>query len=163
MKQKFDKHLYITRHAHRDTSDRELDNGLTEKGHQQAKALGSYLEKVLKAEKGVHLESSPRQRCQETLAPLAQSLGQKLKINSQIDETGRNETRADVRNRIQKFTSDWKSKGPEHLVICSHGDIIPELTDLLLQSSIELNKGGLLEIKLAGKEVILFETRQSFL
>jgi len=159
----FDKYLFVTRHAHRDVTDRLLDNGLSEKGRLQAKALGNYLSKVLRDQTDLKIESSPRLRCQETLQPLCKELRVDAKTNPLLDEKGGGESQSQLDLRILKFIDHWKSGGPRYLVICSHGDWIPDFARLLLQKDQDLNKGGMMEITLTKGKALLFDLRQSFL
>lgn len=142
------KKLIIIRHAHRDVFDPLDDNGLSEKGRAQARNIRKYFEKAIgKAE--VKIFSSPRLRCQETLAPICSYLDIELETLDLLDEGAQKKGGA-MDKRIKEFKTWWIAKGPSLVLICSHGDWIPEFTRLVLGESIELKKGGWAELHLEG-------------
>lgn len=140
-----DRTLILVRHAHRDTSEgRERDNSLSSKGKEQARAIADYFfERYPKAEP--LLLSSPKVRCIETLLPLADRLECAAKVLDLLDE--QHESEAVFRKRIEKFFRWWKQRAPELVVACSHGDWIPAFALATLGSSVELKKGGWLEVE----------------
>jgi len=136
--------LILVRHAHRDTSDRERDNSLSDRGREQAKAVSRYFRERFKKESAL-LVSSPKVRCIETLLPLADKLGVDVKVVDLLDE--QSESDAGFQRRLEKFFRWWKLRGPELVVACSHGDWIPAFAHKVLGLSVDLKKGGWLEIE----------------
>jgi broad specificity phosphatase PhoE len=86
-----DRKLIIVRHAHRDTSSgRERDNGLSERGREQAKAVSRYFRERFAKETALLL-SSPKVRCIETLLPLSDRLDVEVQILDLLDEQNEGE------------------------------------------------------------------------
>jgi 8-oxo-(d)GTP phosphatase len=137
--------LILLRHAHRETTlGRDRDNGLSEKGKEQAKAIAKYYLGRFPDSSPVLL-SSPKIRCVETLLPLADKTGRDIKVVDLLDEQF--ETNTAFQRRIAKFLQWWKKSQPSVLVVCSHGDWIPAFSRLFLGTAIELKKGGWLELE----------------
>jgi 8-oxo-(d)GTP phosphatase len=143
------KTLILVRHAHRDTGKgRELDNGLSPKGRKQAEAFQSHWEKKLAKKKPAFL-SSPKRRCTETVAPLAEALECPVRISPLLDEQGEKESREKYLGRVKRFLTWWESKGPKIAIACSHGDWIPEFLSLTEGKPSELSKGDWTVVELA--------------
>lgn len=144
------KTLILIRHGHRDTTNRELDNGLSEKGRTQAKAIAKFFERRfgLDLEKGLWVVSSPKLRCVETLLPLAKAAGRKVDIHPDLDEQGLREAGGSFAGRIQRFLNEWKNAKADLTVLCSHGDWLPAATQHLLGAAQAFKKGGWMEIEL---------------
>ncbi len=137
--------LIVVRHGHRDTQDgREKDNGLSEKGKEQAKAVGKLFRLRYPKAKPLLL-SSPKVRCIQTLIPLADKVGADVKVLGLLDE--QSESEKDFKRRLEKSYRWWRQKAPETVVICSHGDWIPSFTNHVLGAPIDLKKGGWLEME----------------
>lgn len=151
--------LFVTRHAHRDTAHRYLDNGLSERGRIQAKALADYLTRHTKSIEPEVL-SSPKLRCQETLAPFCEMHKLALDIDARLEEQRRDESHIDLEQRVREFISWWKNEGPACLVISSHGDWIPEFFRMLIERDAALDKGGVAEIHLINKKLELIDLCQ---
>ena len=133
--------LIVVRHAHRETGlGRSEDNSLTEKGTIQARAFAEYHQDRLLNSK-ILLLSSPRQRCKETLAPLAEVLKLKIKVELSLDEG------EDLLHKFGDFLKIWNSHSTDSMVICSHGDWIPEFSNHVLGIPISLQKGGFIELR----------------
>lgn len=136
------KTLFIVRHAHRDKDNgQHFDNGLSEKGHKQAK-------RILKYFKDHHVEdldafslySSPKKRCVETLEPLSQETGKKIQILDLVNEGGMIDIKA------QEFFKWWIREAPEFTVVSSHGDVIPLIVFYMTGARVDVSKGSLIEI-----------------
>src|SRR4029079_6552406 len=83
------KTLVLCRHGHRDNTKRELDNGLTDKGREQAKSIKRFFSERFSDEdlkKGVWFVSSPKLRCIETLQPTAKGLDRPVDAHPDLDE-----------------------------------------------------------------------------
>lgn len=133
--------LILIRHAHRDISEHESDNGLSEKGLKQALLLAEYWKKQLN-EKLVVLLSSPKKRCRETLAPLAKALEAKVKICKDLDEQLSTEGSTKFNKRIQTFLKDWEGSEDLITIACSHGDWIPQAIAMATGENVSLKKGA---------------------
>lgn len=109
--------LYLVRHAsagHRNGAD--PDDGkrhLDAKGRAQAAAVAAHLgDRPIEA-----VLSSPYPRCIETVAPLAAALGVEVGIEKRLAEG------TDI-ERSWRVLERWAERP---VVLCSHGDVIPEL------------------------------------
>lgn len=144
------KRLIFIRHAHRDTSVRQLDNGLTDKGREQAKAIKRYFmsrfdEDDVKG--GLWLVSSPKIRCVETLLPLSKSVGRAVDIHPHLNEGEAGEGGRALEARIQNFLNEWKQSKVETTVACSHGDWLPIAVHQLLGIYLDPKKGSWFELE----------------
>lgn len=143
--------MILVRHAHRDNSRRELDNGLTEKGRKQAQWIRKFALGRIKAEgwekPRVSLYSSPKVRCVETLEPLAKSLEIKIQQTSDLIEMQNKESLEQMDQRIHHFFHEWNTKGSEVMIACSHGDWLPMAAYHLLGASIDFKKGSWVELE----------------
>jgi phosphohistidine phosphatase SixA len=94
---------------------------LSEKGFAQAHGLVELL--------GGHrievIVSSPAVRCTQTVSPLAEALGLDVVEDPALGEAM---TVGPVRRMVDEL---------EHAVLCSHGDIIPELVDHLIAEGMD--------------------------
>lgn len=134
--------IILVRHAHRDNSILERDNGLTKKGREQAKALARLLMRI---EKGNDLKllTSPKRRCLETMAPFARKTKLSLETDDSLLEQMSNETDTQFQERIRGIAQNWiRDRGPYNLIICSHGDLLPLLAQELTGAKIEIQKGA---------------------
>lgn len=109
--------LYLVRHAAAGArvgwTGHDVDRPLTEKGRRQAEALVPLLGTA-----GItRIYSSPYVRCRETVEPLAHELALRIRRSKNLAE-GASVVR----------TLGWFSKlAGENAVLCSHGDMIPQL------------------------------------
>jgi broad specificity phosphatase PhoE len=155
----FRKTLFIVRHAHRVVTDRSLDNGLSERGHKQAEAAALFIHNII-GPKPVVIRSSPRLRCQQTLSPLAKMWAIETEVDPLLCEQEQHENDKTFLNRIEEAKARWIHHDPERLIICSHGDWIPEFCRRTFSQDISLDKGGVIEAKLVGEKPVIFEIRQ---
>lgn len=147
------KTLVLVRHGHRDNTKRELDNGLTDKGKEQARNIKRYFSSRFSEEDlktGLWFVSSPKVRCVETLQPLAKAFDRPVDIHPGLDEQNAREAGAAMEARVQTFLAEWKKSGVGVTVLSSHGDWIPVAASRLLGLSFEPKKGSWLEIALEG-------------
>lgn len=143
------KTLVLVRHAHRDNSKREVDNGLDEKGREQAKAVKKFFtERFSKAdlETGLWLVSSPKIRCVETLQPIAKAMDASVDVHPGLDEQSARENLKAFEARIQSFLREWMESKVGLTVLCSHGDWLPLATQQLLGIPQSFKKGAWLEV-----------------
>ena len=147
------KSLILIRHGHRDNSRRELDNGLDEKGREQAKAIRRFFtERFSKDEVagGLWLISSPKLRCVETLQPLAKALDRSVDIHPALDEQSGKEPAKAFASRIDGFLHEWKESRMPITVLCSHGDWLPLAAEKVLGWPQAFKKGAWLELEWEG-------------
>ena len=141
--------LCLVRHAKAgDREDWEGDDRqrpLTRKGHKQAEALVQTL-----ASFGVRrVLTSPYLRCVQTVAPLAKQLGLPLEETPVLAEGA---DLADVFALMQRLDSTT--------VLCSHGDVILALLELLVEqnllrpSRVRLDKGSTWALDWEGGRIV---------
>lgn len=131
----------MIRHAHRETHNRELDNGLSDKGQTQAEASAKILHKQYSACKPNFL-SSPRQRCVETAFLIAKKFGGSVQIDEALTEKALTEESRNFRVRVQKWIRDFEAMSTPFLIACSHGDWIPTALKFMLEEEIQLRKSA---------------------
>lgn len=115
--------LYLVRHTHAGSRSSwdgpDTERPLTTKGHRQAAAIGQELAGV-----GVTaLVSSPYRRCIQTLEPLATHLVLPVASDERIAEGA---TGNDALALVDELAKEHGAA-----VVCSHGDVIPELLRIL--------------------------------
>ncbi len=119
--------LFVVRHVK--AGDRSRWQGPDElrpaskTGRAQAVALADRLER----EDVSALVSSPSLRCVHTLEPLADRLGLKIEIDQRLGE-----------DSPLKAALAAASEAPDRAVLCSHGDVIPELIEALVRRGMEV-------------------------
>lgn len=134
------KTLILVRHAHRDKPNGGADdNGLSTKGQAQAEALKKFFLKKYPRTLPL-LVSSPKQRCVETLMPLAQKLDLEVEIMKQLGEGD------SLKTKIHKFFEWWQKEAPTLVVACSHGDWIPEFIELTAGARLVCSKASWCEL-----------------
>src|SRR4051812_31670871 len=119
------KTLVLIRHAHRDTGDRARDNGLSDKGKDQARWLKKYFTSRFEHPEGLWLVSSPKKRCLETLAPISSVGEYEIDVDPDLDEKAASETVEAFEQRIHRFLKEWTQTPQELTIVCSHGDWLP--------------------------------------
>ncbi len=149
---KVSKLLVLVRHAHRDTTLKVLDNGLSEKGHSQARDLLLAFEKDFQVFLKTHstqslheqidLLSSPKKRCTETIEPIASLTQIPLRISPWLDEQGPDEYHGDYLARMTQFENYWRTQAPRLTIACSHGDWLPAFCEKVVGRSIHFEKGA---------------------
>lgn len=112
--------VYVVRHAKAGSRDRwdgdDVDRPLTKNGQAQAVELGRRLRKVATPT----LLSSPYLRCVQTLEPLAVALETKVSPDERLTEGAPFEAAVEL-----------VLATPSGSVLCSHGDLIPDLIGAL--------------------------------
>jgi 8-oxo-dGTP diphosphatase len=141
--------VYLIRHAHAGdrggwSSDDRL-RPLSRRGFEQAEriaeALGSQPIEVVR--------SSPAIRCLQTVAPLARLRMCPVDSDARLFEGGDAEV---VQSLIDEFVD-------EHVALCSHGDVIPDLIDLLRARGVPsegrgCEKGSIWRLDRDGKVIV---------
>ena len=111
--------VYLIRHASagsrddRDPSD--LERPLDAQGMDQAQHLAEVLDGI----RPVRVLSSPALRCQQTVAPLAAAAGLPVEVADALCEG------TDIEDSWALL--EWAARQDGDVVLCSHGDVIPEL------------------------------------
>ncbi len=156
------KTLILIRHAHRDSSDPSLDNGLSEKGRDQVERLVEFLHRFLHRDLKRELEdakpvflSSPKKRCRETLGPVAAREHREIEVDPRLSEVSPIESAHDFEERVSGFIDDWKYDGAPLTIACSHGDWIPVLVQRLTGARIGIRKSGVVVLESVGGEIFL--------
>jgi len=153
--------LILLRHAHRDVTDRRLDNGLSEKGKEQASLLARYFQQALQGMSDLKIESSPKKRCQETLEQTSRVVRTEMSVNLDLDECGQNENDTQFQGRVSEYLERWKKSKESNRLICSHGDWIPTAAALSLKISVDLRKAGWLVLSYSNEGWVCEEVFQS--
>jgi 8-oxo-dGTP diphosphatase len=119
--------IYLVRHAK--AGERRLWEGddearpLSKLGHRQSEAIAERL-----ASRGASsLHSSPYVRCVQTLEPLAARLGADIRHDRRLFEGEPFEPVLDLLAEVDR-----------HAVLCSHGDIIPDVIQALHRRGMEV-------------------------
>jgi 8-oxo-dGTP diphosphatase len=120
--------LYLVRHAkagtRRDWFGDDRERPISKAGSIQAEALADLLAPL----RPVRLVSSPFRRCVQTLEPLAARLGLPIETTAVLAEGG------DFKAALALLASvDNRS------VLCSHGDVIPEVIGALERRGMEID------------------------
>ena len=142
---KSQKILILIRHAHRDTADRDQNNGLSDKGKEQVKVLTRTLQELYPLG-SPNLISSPKRRCIETLQPIQLLTQVQLNIDSLLSEGQDNEGTNQLVKRVEQFCKKWKNQEHPLTLVCSHGDWLPLAVDYLVGAFSEFKKCGWAEI-----------------
>jgi 8-oxo-dGTP diphosphatase len=127
--------LWLVRHAH--AGDRHRWDGdqderpLSKRGKAQAEAMTHLL--VHEAVQQIH--SSSTARCVQTVEPLAVKLGLEVELAPELYEG----TSGDRALALVDSLADTNA------VLCSHGDVIPNLLRALRSRGLELNRMGACE------------------
>ena len=122
--------LFVVRHVK--AGDRSRWQGADEQrpasknGRAQAVALADRLE----PENVSALISSPSLRCVQSVEPLADRLGLKVEVDERLAEDS-------PLTAVLAAVND----APDRAVLCSHGDVIPELIEALVRRGMEVSTG----------------------
>ncbi len=126
--------IFLVRHAKAGSrsswSSDDADRPLVAKGFDQAGAIADQLAR----DPISRVLSSPALRCQQTVAPLARAHGLALEVHDALDE-GRGPDAALA--LIDALASEGTNA-----VLCSHGDVIPEVLDQLARRGVVLDERG---------------------
>ena len=125
----------------------DLDRPLTPRGHRQAQALirffgGNDIRRV---------RTSPAVRCRETVGPLGDELGIEVVDDARLAEGGDD---LEALALVQKLAA---KRGDS--VLCSHGDLIPEVLRRLARAGVTIEsdllnaKGSVWELVTDGGEI----------
>ncbi len=119
--------LYVVRHAdagHRTNGETDRNRTLSERGRRQAEGLRAEL-----ADKGItRLHASPFTRCLQTLAPLGEELDLQVVADERLAEGSGAAGALEVARELRDAPA----------AICSHGDVIPDLLEALLEQGLKV-------------------------
>lgn len=140
--------IYLVRHAkageRRVWEGDDEDRPLSKDGWKQSEAIA----KRLAAKGATSLHSSPYVRCMQTLQPLAKRLGVDVDADKRLLEGEPFEPVLDLLGEVGTGA-----------VLCSHGDIIPELVQALARRGMEVQtppdwrKGSIWVLKRKGDRI----------
>ncbi len=138
--------LFLVRHAqagHRGFGPHDKERCLSDDGQAQARALVGALRTVTIT----RLLSSPYIRCRQTLAPLAEATDLTVESTPTLAEGMPFEPVLTLFSHL-----------PEGSVLCSHGDVIPEVVEALIRRGLDVcgerrwNKGSVWVLERSGDE-----------
>lgn len=120
--------LYLVRHAdaghRRDFDGPDRERPLSERGWRQAEGLAEQL-----ADAGiVRLLASPFLRCMQTLEPLARRVGIPVEPERRLAEGSGAVSPLELAEQLRAAP----------VVLCSHGDVIPDVLDELVRRGVAL-------------------------
>ncbi len=150
--------VFLLRHGHRHVIYERDDNGLSERGNQQVSELSQYLLPLCEHNSPL-LVCSPKLRCLETVAPLAQLLNVEVRVSQFIDEQNGNESQFDFESRVKNYVSDICHALPDTLIICSHGDVLPLILHNLTRQTMLFRPAGLVRLAQSGSRFLIKETK----
>jgi len=111
--------IYLVRHAkagsRKNWDDDDTQRPLVDSGREQAKLLVQTFAEV----EVTRLISSPYVRCQQTLQPLAEARGLVVEVDQRLAENTSRDIVAELLHSVDEGT-----------VLCSHGDVIPDVLGL---------------------------------
>lgn len=128
--------LYVVRHAHAGrrsnwTGD-DRTRPLSDRGELQAKGIATTIDQDRAPGSAPRILSSPARRCVQTMEPLAvQAGGQVVEDDRLFEGAGR--------GKLSSLIDDIASSadGDAVTVLCSHGDVMPILLQLLVEGGME--------------------------
>lgn len=114
--------LFLVRHAKAGNRSAWIGDDtirpITESGLRQAEAIADRLAPL----SPTALLSSPYLRCVQTLEPLAERTGLTIEVEGRIGEE----------SPLERALAALED-APDNAVLCSHGDVIPEVVDALIR------------------------------
>lgn len=143
--------LYLVRHASALDRSRwrfdDLERPLDEKGVDQAASIAAWFSDH--SLRGVW--SSQATRCVGTMTPTAQAHGLTVEIHEELTEGAKPNDLLELLRREATVDGD--------LVMCSHGDLIPEVLNRLLRKGMSVSggrgceKGSVWELETRGRDI----------
>ncbi|MFT7597183.1 MAG: phosphohistidine phosphatase SixA [Acidimicrobiales bacterium] len=127
----FSMDAFLIRHAqagHRNGDSHDLYRPLTDDGHARAAELADLLASPAIG----RVLSSPATRCAQTVAPLATACRLEVEEHPDLFEG----------SRVDHVLALLESFIDESLVVCSHGDVIPDVVDALAKAGVEITGRG---------------------
>ena len=145
--------LHLVRHAHAGDRSRwsggdDLERPLSDTGHEQAVAIDRWFDgRPIR-----DVWSSMAVRCAQTVAPLAHRVGVEVELRSELTEGARAAVLLELL-RAEALKDD-------DLVLCSHGDLIPEVLNTLLREGMVViggrgcEKGSIWSLDVRGRDIV---------
>lgn len=145
--------LHLVRHAsagHRSPFDDgdDLERPLDERGRAQAEALARFFDGApIRA-----VWSSMATRCMQTVGPIASGLGLPIEPRRELTEGAR------AAPLLELLREEALADGD--LVLCSHGDLIPEVLNRLLREGMSViggrgcEKGSVWSLEVRGRDIV---------
>lgn len=128
--------LYVVRHAHAGrrsnwTGD-DRTRPLSDRGELQAKGIAQAIDQERAPGVAPRILASPAKRCVQTVQPLAAQSGADVVEDLRLFEGA---SRDAVATLLDEVTGT--STGGDVTVVCSHGDVVPILLELLVGAGME--------------------------
>lgn len=145
--------LHLVRHAAAGDRSRfvggdDLERPLDERGHDQAAALVPFFaERPIRA-----VWSSLATRCSQTVGPLAAAHGLEVELRRELTEGARPNDLLELMREQALLEGD--------IVMCSHGDLIPEVLNRLLREGMSVfgqrgcEKGSVWTLDVRGRDIV---------
>lgn len=119
--------IYLVRHAKAGSRSTwigdDRDRPLVDEGWEQARNLALRLAPLRPS----MLLSSPYLRCQQTLQPLGEECGLTVVVDTRLEEE----------SPLEKSLAALDD-APDNAVLCSHGDVIPDVVNGLLRRGMDM-------------------------
>ena len=128
--------LYVVRHAHAGrrsewTGD-DRTRPLSDRGELQSKGIATSIDQDRDHDATLRVLTSPAVRCAQTVQPVADQAGCDVSVDDRLFEGA---GPGEVASLLEELTG--AADDGEDVVVCSHGDVIPMLLDLLVQAGME--------------------------
>jgi 8-oxo-dGTP diphosphatase len=128
--------LFVVRHAHAGrrsnwTGD-DRTRPLSDRGELQAKGIAAAVDQRRSRDTTPRILASPALRCRQTVQPLAAQTGAQVVEDLRLFEGATRDQIADLVDDVAD-----SSDGDDVAVVCSHGDVIPILLDVLVAAGME--------------------------
>lgn len=141
--------ILLIRHAHAGARavwpGADGDRPLSAQGEQEARRIAT----LLAGRPITRILSSPRQRCLETVAPLAEACGLAVESDRRLDEEA---VTGDARSLLEAPVPGT--------VLCTHGPVIADLLAALAETGVPLSggraagRGSVWELAIAGGRIV---------
>ena len=135
--------LYLVRHAKAGSRSAwegdDRDRPLVENGWTQANGLAVLLAPM----NPIVLLSSPYLRCIQTLEPLADACGLPVQIETRLEED----------SPLERSLAALED-APDNAVMCSHGDVIPDVLNGLIRRGMFVDAGAPLALRKAATFIL---------
>ena len=128
--------LYVVRHAHAGrrsewTGD-DRTRPLSDRGELQAKGIATTIDQDRDHAADLRILTSPAVRCAQTVQPVANQAGCDVAVEDRLFEGAGPSEIASLLDELTGAADDGSD-----IVVCSHGDVIPMLLDLLVQAGMD--------------------------
>ena len=142
--------IYLVRHAKAGSRSTwegdDRDRPLVDAGWAQARGIAALITPLRPSA----LITSPYTRCHQTLEPLAEACGLSISIDLRIEE-----------DSPLELSLAALEDAPDNAVLCSHGDVIPEVLNGLIRRGMFVDVGAPLALR-KGSTFILHRENNQF-